>query len=103
ESTRPERALRKTTVASDNQLTPWTGPPAPVVALAFTPESEMLATGSEDTSVRFWDLATLASDKERNTLKLDEQGPITCVAFSPDGKKLAVAGARRAAVDLFDM
>jgi eukaryotic-like serine/threonine-protein kinase len=98
-----DRTARQWDVATGKQLLTLTGHTAPVLSLAFTPDSELLATGSEDASVRFWDLATLATDKERNTLKLEEQGPITCVAFSPDGKKLAVAGARRAAVDLFDM
>ncbi|MDX2070880.1 MAG: WD40 repeat domain-containing protein [Haliscomenobacter sp.] len=56
-----------------------------VLSVAFSPDGKRLATGSDDNSVKIWDLQ---SGKE--TLSLEGHiKSVTCVAFSPDGKSLA--------------
>jgi WD40 repeat protein len=56
-----------------------------VTCLALSPDSKTLASGSDDTTVKLWDLAT---GKERTTLHGHGAG-ILAVTFSADGKSLA--------------
>jgi len=57
-----------------------------VYTVAFSPDGKMLASGSQDNSVRLWDVASAKS-----TATLDpEVSTVRLVAFSPDGKKLVV-------------
>lgn len=60
-----------------------------ITALAFSPDGQRLATGSDDSTVRIWDLAT---GQEQLTLG-GQQKIITAVAFSPEGGRLAFGSA----------
>lgn len=63
------------------------GHTAAVTAVAFTPDRQRAATGSDDKTIRIWDLATA------NELRVltGHTGRITALAFSPDGTRLASA------------
>jgi WD40 repeat protein len=65
------------------------GHSAEVVGLAFDSDAKTLATASMDGTVRLWDTATAASIGIARTAEIE--GP-TPLAFSPDGRRLALGG-----------
>ncbi len=69
-----------------------------VVAVVFSPDGKMLATGSERRGVTLWDVAT----GEPKTTMTRHTGRVASVAFSPDGKTLASGGEDRT-VNLWDV
>lgn len=60
-----------------------------VLSVAFSPDGQQLASGSGDTSVRFWDLTT---QTPLYTCK-GHKNWVLCIAWSPDGKYL-VSGSK---------
>ena len=60
-----------------------------VYAVAFSPDSKLLATAGEDKTAKVWDAE---SGKELLTLR-GHSSAVNGVAFSPDGKRLATASA----------
>ncbi|MCU0288019.1 MAG: hypothetical protein MUF15_16700 [Acidobacteria bacterium] len=58
-----------------------------VTSVAFSPDGKTLASGSDDNTIRLWDIS---SKKEAATL-MGHSDKVTCVAFSPDGKTIASA------------
>jgi WD40 repeat protein len=56
-----------------------------VTVVAFSPDRQSVATGSEDKTIRIWDLAT---GTEQRVLS-GHTDRVTSLAFSPDGQQLA--------------
>lgn len=58
-----------------------------VISVSFSPDGKHLASGSGDTSVRFWDIET---QTPYHTCK-GHKNWVLCIAWSPDSSKLASA------------
>jgi|HubBroStandDraft_2_1064218.scaffolds.fasta_scaffold33876_1 WD40 repeat protein len=64
---------------------------AEVNALAFSPDSRLLATGSADRIAVIWDVAT-----SQRMIEMEHTSQVGSVAFSPDGRRLATGSADNA-------
>jgi RNA polymerase sigma factor (sigma-70 family) len=82
-----------------------------VLSMAFSPDSKTLASGSDDETIKLWEVAT---GKVQATLKgptaAIEQArlrgqtfPVSAVVFSPDGKTLASRCAQQGLIKLWDV
>jgi WD40 repeat protein len=69
-----------------------------VTSVAFSPDSKLLASGSDDKRIKLWEVAT---GQEVRTLRGHTWG-VTSVAFSPDGQLLASGSADRT-IKLWDI
>ena len=74
------------------------GHASPVRSVAFSPDGRTLATGSDDNTVKLWDIA---NGKELRTLE-GHADVVSSVAFSPDGRTLATGSYDRT-VKLWDI
>ncbi|KAA1466867.1 hypothetical protein DENSPDRAFT_812229 [Dentipellis sp. KUC8613] len=63
---------------------------SPVRDVAFTPDGELLASGSANGTVLLWHQPLEDNPEERIEPVLREVGPIASLRFSPDGSRLAV-------------
>ncbi|KAH6934380.1 hypothetical protein HPB50_023887 [Hyalomma asiaticum] len=68
-----------------------------VLVTAFSPDGRHLASGSGDTTVRFWDLNT---QTPHHTCKAHKNW-VLCVTWAPDGKKLA-SGCKNGQIFIWD-
>jgi WD40 repeat protein len=59
-----------------------------ILGLSFHPGGKLLATASRDGTVRLWDGSP--PGKEVRSFDFRSSGPVYCVAFTPEGRYLAV-------------
>jgi len=85
-------------LGSEPVLVPQTAHSGPVMALAFSPDGQTLASGAEDGLVAVWDLGT---ERMRQAF-VGHAAPVVSISFSPDGRVLA-SGALDGAVLLWDV
>ncbi|MFN2291161.1 MAG: ABC transporter permease subunit [Anaerolineae bacterium] len=72
----------------DEEQDTWLGHEEPVTALAFGPNDQLLASGSADTTIVFWDIET----GEAETLSEGHWATVTTMVFSQDGNFLLSGG-----------
>jgi WD40 repeat protein len=83
-----DKTVRVWDTATGQELFVLSGHGEVVKALAFSPDGETLASGSEDKTVNLWRV----SDGTKVRTLAGHTGGVGAVAFSPDGKMLASGG-----------
>jgi WD40 repeat protein len=66
-----------------------------IVSAAYSPNGTMIATGSDDGTIRLWDAETRT---EQATWTLADADRVESVAFSPDGNRLVTAAGQAARI-----
>lgn len=92
-------------LSSGKELYRLTGHQGVVWAVTFSPDGKLLASAGEDRQIIVWDVATGQKNK---TLSGSTFRELDSLAFSPDGKTLAVGGASdfgsgKSPIDLLDL
>ena len=83
-----DRQVRVIDNQSKKEILSMIGHTQPITTLTFTPDCKQLITGSQDRSVRIWDLTT------GRVMRVFYLGtPVQAVAVSIDGKDLATIDA----------
>ncbi|MEX5636606.1 toll/interleukin-1 receptor domain-containing protein [Parafrankia sp. FMc2] len=89
-------AVRTSTPTPHRPRPPLTDHTGPVRSVVFSPDGETLASGSQDGTIRLWNIAT------QDSQPLPGGITVWSVAFSPDGRTLA-SGSNDHTVRLWDM
>lgn len=84
--------------AQQPQLVMQTGHSSEVTSVAFSPDGKVIASGSDDNSIKLWNVAT---GRLLRTLSAHSNS-VYSVAFSPDGKTLAT-GSTDKTIKLWDV
>src|SRR5262249_4681017 len=79
-----DKTIRLWDVTTRSQCQVLTGHTAEVYAVGFRGDGRWLASGGYDSTARIWDVAT-----HEQLAALPHRGKVLCVAFSPDGTRLA--------------
>ena len=72
-------------LVSTSELLQISGHSQPVLGLAFSPDEQILASGSADKTIKLWNIAS----QEEIASFVGHKLAINAVAFSPDGQILA--------------
>jgi WD40 repeat protein len=75
---------------SGEQIASFEGHSKKVNCLAFNPDGDLIASASDDETVKVWTVLTPADKRGPKVLR-GHKNPIQTVVFSPDGKQVATA------------
>ncbi|CAO5161377.1 eukaryotic-like serine/threonine-protein kinase [Frankia sp. AiPs1] len=92
---------RMWTLPAHSPMPTLAGHTGPVFGLALSPDGQVLATGSGDTTVGLWDVHAPASPVRQATIPA-HRGAVNALAFAPTGRLLATASSDRT-IRLWDL
>jgi WD40 repeat protein len=97
-----DKTIRLGDVNTGRQIRVLTGHRLRVNLISFSPDGRYLASASDDRTVRIWEVNT-----GHELAKLDHDGAVVALAFSPDGHILATAcgygnACEKAPINFFD-
>jgi len=83
-----EDETKATRAACEEAEEDWLGHEEQVTALAFSPDGQILASGSADTSIIFWDVETGKIEWS----SIGHWATVTSMVFNPDGRSMLSGG-----------
>jgi WD40 repeat protein len=94
--------LLETLIDTDRLTASLTGHDDSAQSVAFAPDGDTLATGSDDGTVGLWDVTDQTHPRLRSKSLIGHEDSVRSVAFAPDGAVLA-AGSGDGTVSLWDV
>src|SRR5258708_14254868 len=93
-----ESGAKSSSLAKMEDWQPFAGHTGAVTCIAFSPDGHRAVSGSEDRTLRLWEIETGRELKQLT----GHNEEITAVAFAPDGRRV-IAGSRDRTLRLWDV
>ena len=84
----------------DNTVKDLTGHTDKVNSVAFSPDGKLLMSGSEDSTIKIWDVSQGQNIETHEPITIRMPFPVHTVAFHPDGQLLATSGGHVKILDI---
>ena len=83
-----------------NTVKTLTGHKDKVNSVVFSPNGRLLVSGSEDSTIKIWDVSQSQNIESREPVTVRMPAPVSMVVFHPDGQLLATSGRHATLLDI---
>lgn len=84
----------------ENTVKTLTGHKDKVNSVAFSPDGKLLVSGSEDSTIKIWDVSQWQNIETREPITIQIRSPVHTVTFHPNGQLLATSGRHAQLLDI---
>ena len=84
----------------NNAVKDLTGHRDQVNSVAFSPDGTLLVSGSEDSTIKIWDVSQWQNIETREPITVRISSPVHTVVFHPDGQLIATSGRHAKILDI---